>query len=117
MEVPVRRLLDGAEVFDELGGVEGFGEEFDSYRTVHTSPEEAVQAFLDTGASLMIPMHYGTFRLGREPMTEPLERLASEAVRLNIDSQVRVVAEGETLRLPNPNAVKDSQDELSSSAR
>jgi L-ascorbate metabolism protein UlaG (beta-lactamase superfamily) len=89
----------------------------DSYRTVHTSPEEAVQAFLDTGASLMIPMHYGTFRLGREPMTEPLERLASEAVRLNIDSQVRVVAEGETLRLPNPNAVKDSQDELSSSAR
>ena len=73
----------------------------DSYRSVHTSPEEAVQAFLDTRASLMIPMHYGTFRLGREPMHEPLERLAAEVVRRGIDSRVRVVTEGETLRLPN----------------
>jgi L-ascorbate metabolism protein UlaG (beta-lactamase superfamily) len=73
----------------------------DSYRSVHTSPEEAVQAFLDTGAQWMVPMHYGTFRLGREPMQEPLERLAAEAVRLRIESQVRVVSEGETLSLPN----------------
>jgi L-ascorbate metabolism protein UlaG (beta-lactamase superfamily) len=72
----------------------------DSYRSVHTSPEEAVQAFRDTGASLMIPMHYGTFPLGREPMHEPLERLAAEAVRLGIESQVRTIAEGETLCLP-----------------
>jgi hypothetical protein len=34
MEVPVRRLLDGAEVFDELGGVEGFGEEFEVVATL-----------------------------------------------------------------------------------
>jgi len=73
----------------------------DSYRSVHTSPEEAVQAFLDTGAHLMIPMHYGTFKLGREPMHEPVERLAAEAVRLGIESRVRVVSEGETLRLPS----------------
>jgi L-ascorbate metabolism protein UlaG (beta-lactamase superfamily) len=72
----------------------------DSYRGVHTSPEEAVQAFIDTGATLMVPMHYGTFKLGREPMQEPLERLAAEAVRLGIESHVRVVSEGETLRLP-----------------
>jgi L-ascorbate metabolism protein UlaG (beta-lactamase superfamily) len=71
----------------------------DSYRHVHTSPEEAVQGFLDTGAQTMIPMHYGTFRLGREPMDEPLERLAAETVRLNLEGRVRVVTEGETLRI------------------
>jgi L-ascorbate metabolism protein UlaG (beta-lactamase superfamily) len=71
----------------------------DSYRSVHTSPEEAVQAFLDTGAKWMVPMHYGTFRLGREPMNEPLERLAAETVRLGLEDHVRVVTEGETLRL------------------
>jgi hypothetical protein len=50
----------------------------------------------------MVPMHYGTFRLGREPMEEPLERLAAEAVRLGIEGSVRVVSEGQTLRLPSP---------------
>ena len=73
----------------------------DSYRSVHTSPEEGVQAFIDTGAKWMVPMHYGTFRLGREPMHEPLERLAAEAVRLGLESRIRVVSEGETLRLAN----------------
>ena len=48
-----------------------------SYRAVHTSPEDAVQAFLDLGARWMVPMHYGTFRLSHEPVDEPLQRLSS----------------------------------------
>ena len=71
----------------------------DSYRAVHVSPEEAVRAFVDSGARWMVPMHFGTFRLGREPMEEPLARLHAEAVRLGIDDRVRVLAEGDTLRL------------------
>lgn len=86
----------------------------DSYRSVHTSPEEAVQAFVDTGARWMVPMHYGTFRLGREPMEEPLERLATEAVRLGLEACMRVVLEGETLRLPGrPHDHQLRQDALS----
>jgi hypothetical protein len=46
-------------------------------------------------------MHYGTFRLGREPMEEPVKRLCSEATRLGIANRVRVLDEGETLRLGN----------------
>jgi L-ascorbate metabolism protein UlaG (beta-lactamase superfamily) len=72
----------------------------DSYRAVHTSPEEAVRAFLDLDARLMVPMHYGTFRLGREPIDEPLQRLAAEAVRLHLEDRIRTIAEGETLRIP-----------------
>ncbi len=71
----------------------------DTYRSVHTSPEEAVRGFLECGAKWMIPMHFGTFRLGREPMEEPVQRLSADARRLGIEARVRVLEEGETLRL------------------
>ncbi|MBS1801143.1 MAG: MBL fold metallo-hydrolase [Acidobacteria bacterium] len=71
----------------------------DSYRAVHVSPEEAVRAFVDSGAQRMVPMHFGTFRLGREPMDEPVARLHAEATGLGIDDRIRVLVEGETLRL------------------
>jgi L-ascorbate metabolism protein UlaG (beta-lactamase superfamily) len=71
----------------------------DSYRSVHTSPEEAVRAFVELGAEQMVPMHYGTFRLGREPMDEPLKRLGAEAARLGITTRVKVLEEGETMHL------------------
>lgn len=72
----------------------------DSYRAVHTSPEEAVRGFVDLGSELMVPMHYGTFNLGREPMDEPLQRLMAEATRLGINERIRVLEEGETMLVP-----------------
>ena len=69
----------------------------DSYRGVHTSPEDALRGFLDLGAKVMVPMHFGTFRLGREPMEEPPMRLMAEARRLGVEARMRVLAEGETM--------------------
>ena len=69
----------------------------DSYRAVHTSPEEALRGFLEVGAGAMVAMHFGTFRLGREPMEEPPVRLMAEARRLGVEDRVRVLGEGETL--------------------
>lgn len=80
----------------------------DSYRAVHTSPEEAVRGFGELGAEQMIPMHYGTFRLGREPMDEPAQRLVAEARRLGVADNVQVLEEGQTILL--------RQRELSSAA-
>ncbi|WP_433974311.1 MBL fold metallo-hydrolase [Tunturiibacter lichenicola] len=71
----------------------------DSYRSVHTSPEEAVRAFVELGAQKMVPMHYGTFRLGREPMEEPVQRLEAEAIRLGIKDRIKILEEGETMHL------------------
>ena len=71
----------------------------DSYRGVHTSPEEALRGFVECGARWMVPMHFGTFRLGREPMEEPPLRLMAEARRLGVEAKVRMLAEGETMRL------------------
>ncbi len=74
----------------------------DSYRAVHTSPEEALQICTDVGATTMIPMHYNTFRLGREPMSEPLPRLLAAAERAGLRNRVHPLAEGESLILPAP---------------
>jgi len=68
----------------------------DSYRAVHTSPEDALQALRDVGARWMVPMHYGTFWLGEEPMDEPLPRLLASAAKMGLSERVRVVTEGET---------------------
>ncbi|MGI8772075.1 MAG: MBL fold metallo-hydrolase [Acidobacteriaceae bacterium] len=75
----------------------------ESYRSVHTSPEDALQALADVGARWMVPMHYGTFWLGEEPMEEPVPRLLAAADTMGLRSKVRVVGEGETVVFPNAN--------------
>ena len=67
-----------------------------SFRAVHTSPEDAVQAFVDLGAERMIPMHYGTFKLSHEPMEEPVQRLLADAQRRGIQDKITVLEEGIT---------------------
>jgi L-ascorbate metabolism protein UlaG (beta-lactamase superfamily) len=69
----------------------------DSYRSVHTSPEEALQGFLDLGSETMVPMHYNTFRLGREPMEEPLARLLTAAEKAGVLGRVEALGEGQRL--------------------
>ncbi len=68
----------------------------DSYRSVHTSPEDALQAFVDLGSRWMVPMHYGTFRLSYEPVDEPVKRLKADAKRRNIGKKICVLEEGVT---------------------
>jgi L-ascorbate metabolism protein UlaG (beta-lactamase superfamily) len=67
-----------------------------SFRNVHTSPEDAIQAFLDLGARCMVPMHYGSFRLSYEPVDEPLPRLLKAAKERNIENKICVMEEGIT---------------------
>jgi L-ascorbate metabolism protein UlaG (beta-lactamase superfamily) len=68
----------------------------DNFRSVHTSPEDALQAFNDLGAETMVPMHYGTFKLSHEPMEEPVPRLLASAAKLGMADRMRVVPEGDT---------------------
>lgn len=65
-----------------------------SGRDVHMNPEQALQAFLDLGAKVFIPMHYGTFPLGNEELHEPIERLLVEAERLHLSEAVFIPEEG-----------------------
>jgi len=65
-----------------------------SKREVHMNPEEAVRAFLELRAQKLVPMHYGTFRLGYEPLHEPPERLLSSARAHGVEEKVLVMTEG-----------------------
>jgi L-ascorbate metabolism protein UlaG (beta-lactamase superfamily) len=67
-----------------------------AFRANHTSPEDAVRAFVELGSRWMVPMHYGSFRLSHEPIDEPLKLLAHEARRMGVQDRVRVLREGVT---------------------
>ena len=66
----------------------------------HMNPEQAVQAFLDLGASRFVAMHWGTFKLTDEPLLEPPERLRSEWERRKLPREhLCIPAIGETIEL------------------
>ena len=66
----------------------------------HMNPEQAGRAFLDLGARLLVPMHWGTFQLTDESLAEPAERLCAWW-RSNgpADRGLRRLAVGESLDL------------------
>jgi L-ascorbate metabolism protein UlaG (beta-lactamase superfamily) len=68
----------------------------DNFRSVHTSPEDALQGFLDLRAQWMVPMHFGTFRLSAEPVDEPLPRLLAAAHGAGVEDRICALGEGET---------------------
>jgi L-ascorbate metabolism protein UlaG (beta-lactamase superfamily) len=41
----------------------------------HLTPEQAGEAFLAVGAERLVPMHWGSFQLTDEPLSEPAERI------------------------------------------
>jgi L-ascorbate metabolism protein UlaG (beta-lactamase superfamily) len=64
----------------------------------HVNPEEAIQAFVDVGAEIMIPMHYGTFRLADDTAREALDRMESARMKHEIsEDRIRTLSYGETL--------------------
>ena len=63
------------------------------------NPEQAVKAFLELRAKTLVPMHYGTFRLGFEPLHEPPERLLACARARGIEDKVLVMTEGKPVVL------------------
>ena len=76
-----------------IGGYLGWGD----HHPNHINPEEAVQAFEDLRASVLVPMHWGTFDLNREPFHEPPDRLLKEARRRGIETRVTLLSPGQEI--------------------
>jgi N-acyl-phosphatidylethanolamine-hydrolysing phospholipase D len=72
--------------------------DFRHHHPNHLSPEESVQAFEDLKARLLVPMHWGTFELNREPFREPPDRLMAEALRHGLEEHVAQLSPGQTIR-------------------
>ncbi|WP_062105738.1 MBL fold metallo-hydrolase [Bacillus niameyensis] len=66
----------------------------------HVNPEEAVQAYIDTGANSMIPMHYGAYMLADDTPKEALDRLLAEWTKRELPkNELKIMKIGETLKI------------------
>jgi len=52
---------------------------YDPWIWNHADPEQVWTMFVQTDAHYLVPLHWGTFRLSKEPMDEPLRRLIAAA--------------------------------------
>ncbi len=65
-----------------------------SFRDHHISPEQAMQAFRELKSKVLVPMHYGTYRLSYERPHEPPQRLMKAAAASGDLSRIRFLVEG-----------------------
>jgi N-acyl-phosphatidylethanolamine-hydrolysing phospholipase D len=63
----------------------------------HVNPEEAVALLGDVRGRLMVPMHWGTFDMNREPFREPPDRLLGEAARRGVEGLIEILSPGQIL--------------------
>ena len=63
----------------------------------HQSPDEALQAFIGLNATHFIPMHYGTFDLSDEPLSQPLKDLWVAAEARNLQEKLIIPQIGQPL--------------------
>ncbi|KZN35973.1 hypothetical protein N480_18455 [Pseudoalteromonas luteoviolacea S2607] len=68
------------------------------FRSVHLSPEDALQAAQDLQCKVFVPWGYGTWQLGFEHVNEPLRRLAYAAKTFKPNFKVRVLGMGESFK-------------------
>ncbi|MFQ3671836.1 MAG: MBL fold metallo-hydrolase [Verrucomicrobiia bacterium] len=65
-----------------------------SFRDHHISPEQAMRAFRELKSNLLVPMHYGTYRLSYEQPHEPPQRLMKAAAATGDLPRIRFLVEG-----------------------
>ncbi len=73
---------------------------YDPWVMNHATPEQAWRMFQESGAQYLLPVHWDTFRLGKEPLGESMARLLQAAG----SEQDRVVIRriGDTWSIPLP---------------
>jgi L-ascorbate metabolism protein UlaG (beta-lactamase superfamily) len=52
---------------------------YDPWIRSHANPEQVWTMFRQSGARYLVPIHWGTFRLSKEPMDQPMRRLLAAA--------------------------------------
>lgn len=84
---------------------------YDPWIRNHANPEQVWSMFQQTGAKYLLPIHWGTFKLSKEPMDEPLSRL----IRAAGDQSNRIVLRqiGGTWQLPESDAAHATAGEPS----
>lgn len=66
----------------------------------HLDPSDAVRVMEDLGAKKMVPIHWGTFKLGIDALDAPIEKLRKLLSEGNLADRVTILNAGDTLGLP-----------------
>jgi L-ascorbate metabolism protein UlaG (beta-lactamase superfamily) len=69
------------------------------FRREHLSPLDALYAFEDVRARVLVPVRHGSFQLSYEPLDEPLDWLREAAVRRGVADALVVLDHGQTCLL------------------
>ncbi|HEV8584995.1 MAG TPA: MBL fold metallo-hydrolase [Methylomirabilota bacterium] len=70
---------------------------YDTKHPNHVNPEEALQLFEDVGARHLVPIHFGTFDMNREPFAEPPGRLMKAAVARGLEERMALLSPGQSI--------------------
>ncbi|MDA8442009.1 MAG: MBL fold metallo-hydrolase [Peptococcaceae bacterium] len=73
----IHQQLAGIPIHLAIMGIAAYAPK--AFEAHHATPEQAWKMSMEIGADWVIPMHWGTFRLSQEPMTEPIVRFRQAA--------------------------------------
>jgi L-ascorbate metabolism protein UlaG (beta-lactamase superfamily) len=73
-----------------------------SFRSRHMSPLDALYAFEDLRARILVPIHHGAFALSYEQLDEPARWLVELAKERGVRDHVKVMAAGQSERFVTP---------------
>ncbi len=82
-----------------------------SFRSRHMSPLDALYAFEDLRARMLVPIHHGTFALSYEQLDEPARWLVELAKSRGVRDHVLLMAAGQSERFVTPRAPGDADPE------
>lgn len=55
------------------------------WHDIHMPPEESIKVHQDVGGKIMLPVHWGTFNLGRHAWDEPIKRAGAAARQAGVE--------------------------------
>ncbi|MBC7872578.1 MAG: MBL fold metallo-hydrolase [Ferruginibacter sp.] len=77
---------------------------------IHMMPEETVQAAVDLKAKLLLPVHWGKFRLGMHPWNEPVKRILAKVAELEKEQETRNKIKVVTPKIGEPLIINGTYD-------
>ena len=60
------------------------GQYNEQWPQIHMTPEESILASIDLQANLMMPIHWGSFKLALHAWDDPIIRVTKKAAELNV---------------------------------
>jgi len=69
------------------------GQYNEQWAHIHMTPEETIQASVDVKTSLMMPIHWGAFKLALHEWTDPIVRASKKAKELNVKMATPIIGE------------------------